>query len=391
MVMAARVLKRPNLAIALIALPLSIAAVAEDQASETLVHVKLADTADTPGETLSGRILLTAADGGILVEQRNGTLHNLTPEQFQQLRDTGRPFTWFDSNELAKDLTTQMGAVFFIRQTRHFVICSSASNLFTIHCAELLEKVYGDFFEFFQEVDTPVRQPEYPLPVVIFRGVSQLREHARHQHPEISFDEVPGYYSSRFNHIYISDIGDTARTRGGLIRLLKTMPRHTETIVHEAVHQLGHNSGLHARFADNPLWFTEGLALYFESSSRSGRLLWSGPGRPNAFHLNQLRATGKLARLPVSLTTLISDNSLFQDPETAADAYASSWALVHGLIRRDRDAFLRIARTMQQRSPLREFPPEDEIRDVQTALGRSLTEFEDDVVAALKPLRFRRP
>jgi len=356
-----------------------------------LIHVTLTDDADWQEDSLSGRIVLTAADGGILLEEPNGTLHNLSPDEFRDIQDAGQPFTRLDSDSLATDLVNQMGAAFAIRQTEHFVICSAGSDTFTEHLAELLEEVYDEFFGFFEsDSHSPVRRPEHPLPVVIFRSTVQLQQHARRQHPKISFDAVPGYYSSRFNRMYISDILRESRSRGGLIRQLKKVPRHTETIVHEVVHQLGYNSGLHIRFADNPLWFTEGVALYFESYSGRGRLLWSGPGRPNAVHLRHLRASGNEPRLPVSLTALISDNAVFQAPETTADAYAVSWALLYHLIHGDREAFNRLSRRLQQRKPLREIPAADELTELEAALRRRLPEVESDVMATLRTLRIRR-
>jgi len=35
------------------------------------------------------------------------------------------------------------------------------------------------------------------------------------------------------------------------------------TIVHEATHQIAFNCGLHTRLSDCPVWFSEGIAMYF--------------------------------------------------------------------------------------------------------------------------------
>ena len=53
------------------------------------------------------------------------------------------------------------------------------------------------------------------------------------------------------------------------------------TIVHEATHQIAFNSGLHVRFADNPLWLTEGMAMYFEGPDPDGGYDWKAIGELN--------------------------------------------------------------------------------------------------------------
>ena len=39
----------------------------------------------------------------------------------------------------------------------------------------------------------------------------------------------------------------------------------SDTIIHEATHQTAYNVGVHARFADQPRWLVEGLAMMFEA------------------------------------------------------------------------------------------------------------------------------
>lgn len=352
-----------------------------------LVTVML-NNEDGSSTVISGRVVTKAQDGGILLEERNGTLHNLTPDDFSELHQTEDPFVPMNAEQLSADLVNELGPAFGMKQTDHFVIASAASAAWTEHCAQLLETVYTEYFEFFEDLQVDLAPADRPLAVVLFRHPQDLQKHARQQHPETSFEDVPGYYSSRFNRMYATDISTiSVRSRRDLLRLLRKNPRHTETIVHETVHLLGYNTGLHVRQADNPLWFTEGLATYFEPVSGRGRVLWNGPGRVNAFHLRRLKAGGPKNRFPIPLAQLVQDNRAFQDAASAADAYASAWALVYGLLRRHEDAFAEITRGMQQRRPLIEVTAADELKLITDATELPPDQLETRAASTVRRLR----
>ena len=358
-------------------------------AQDTLNRVTLSAVEPAGRQTVCGRILLTARDGGILLEEPNGTIHNLIPSDFVSITDSEAPFAPLTADELATDLRQTMGPDFRSQQTDHYVICSAASQSVTQFVAELLEKVYSEYFKFFADSGVTVNPADGPLAVIVFGDANALQQHARQRHPEITFEDVPGYYSSRFNQTYVN-VSASEESRSRLSRELKKQPRTVETIVHEAVHQLGYNSGLHVRFADNPLWFTEGLALYFEPLSGRGRLLWSGPGRTNGLHLrhlNEMPATQDST--PLTVLQLIQDNRAFLQEETAADAYALSWGLVYHLIERDRPAFVRLATSFQQRSPLIDVTAEREAAGFEESAETSPDQLDREIRQTIRRLRSR--
>jgi len=335
-------------------------------------------------------VLIRAQDGGILLEARHGELHNLTPDKFTTIEQTDEVFRPYSADELAEYLTAQMGPAFGIRKTEHFVICTSASDAFTEYCAELLEAVYSHFYVRFATSDLGLYEPKGPLAVVLFRRTNDLQTHAAKQHPDTTFAGVPGYYTVRFNQMYVTDI-PAARIQGrrDLAKYLRKKPRHTETIVHETVHLLGYNSGLHTRLADNPLWFTEGLAAWFEPSNGRGPVLWTGPGSTNAFHVQYLKSTRSRRSLPVSLPELLSNNQPFLQPESNSDAYASSWALVYYLIRREPKTFENLAQTFQQRVALEETAPAEERTIFANACETPLERLESKAASLVSRLKGR--
>src|SRR5262245_63767441 len=79
------------------------------------------------------------------------------------------------------------------------------------------------------------------------------------------------------------------------------------TTIHEATHQIAFNSGCHRRFADNPVWLAEGLAMYFETPEVHGnKIVWSSAGNLNTPRLDRFVSFRKKDRKPDSLKTLIT-------------------------------------------------------------------------------------
>jgi hypothetical protein len=104
------------------------------------------------------------------------------------------------------------------------------------------------------------------------------------------------------------------------------------TIIHEATHQIAFNSGLLKRFADIPLWVSEGLAVYFETPDLQSAKGWRNIGAVNRPRLDRFREYLS-SRKESSLPTLSMDDQRFRDARQALDAYAEAWALNYFLLR----------------------------------------------------------
>jgi Protein of unknown function (DUF1570) len=131
-----------------------------------------------------------------------------------------------------------------------------------------------------------------------------------------------------------------ARTIADINRKVAVSPLNVATVVHEATHQIAFNCGLHTRFADNPLWLTEGMAMYFETPDLESRAGWRTVGRPNALRLRQFQEYARDRRPPDSLGTLIGSDARLTDAGTAGDAYAEAWALSYFLIKTRRQDYV---------------------------------------------------
>ncbi len=365
-----------------------VAAPAEDP----LHTVTLAPAADRAAiKRLTGRVLVEASDGGILLEERSGQLHNLTPKQFTSIVGRTAAFSYLPPDGLAALLLQQTAGGSTIHQTEHFVICSDASDLYTAFCGRLLEKVVAEYLKFFEDSDVQLKKLTAKLPVLVFRDVARFQEFARRQHPDTDFTDVPGYYSVRDNQMLITAIsGDRAfRTNSDVVRELKKTPRQVETIVHEAVHQLVFNTGLQVRYADNPMWLSEGLAVFFERASGRSSTIWSRPGEVSRIHLPGFQAATSQNRLRLPLADLLESDQAFQSPDHLGDAYAEGWAITFFLVRSDRAAFDRLLLHQQNRKPLQPVGAAARLEEFETATGRSLKDFERYFLRYMSRVRSR--
>lgn len=362
---------------------------ADSKANTKLTHVTLRNSE----AAIAGRIVQRAGDGSLLLEDRAGQLHVCLADQIKDVSASAEDFRPLTRDEMATHLLQQTGGGFAIQRTEHFVICSNASELYTDYCGRLLEKAAREYVELMTRLKIQLQPLPKQLPVIIFRRSEELQQHASRQHPNVSFADVPGYYSMTFNQMLLAGLsGDhTFTSRGDVVRELKTNLRQVETIVHEAVHQLAFNSGLQVRMADNPMWFSEGLAVYFEHANGSGNALWSGPGGVNRIHHPGFVRAAINEECVIPLERLVTSDAVFQseDPTIIAAAYAESWALVYYLIRRKPDSFSQLATTIQHRLPLVPVSEQQRLQAFKDALSGPLPELQRDLIRSIRRLKVR--
>ena len=140
------------------------------------------------------------------------------------------------------------------------------------------------------------------------------------------------------------------------------------TVIHEATHQIAFNCGLQARFADVPLWVSEGIAVYFETPDLGSAKGWRTIGEVNRPRLDRFREY--LGQRPTkSLLSLIIDDKRFRDPRQALDAYAECWALTYFLIHQKRAEYTTYMKTMAAKRALFPDEPEKRVKEFQAAFG----------------------
>lgn len=342
-------------------------------------------------ETREGRVLVEAADGGILLEDRARRLWTIDGKNRKSLTDLQMPFLPLSAEELGNELLAEFGQGFEIVRTKHYVICTNAGTPYAEWCGDLLERLLTAFLTHWRGKPLLLEEPKTALPVVVFASAEEFAQFAV-QDATPTTAQSKGYYSVRTNRIVLYDLtagskAEPAKTRADVQRKIAASAFNVATVVHEATHQMAFNCGLHTRYADNPVWLTEGMAMYFETPDLSNRTGWRTIGQLNRGRLNQFKQSLAKRRSPGSLVTLISQDQRLTTAETAAEAYAEAWALTYFLIKKRRAQYEEYLFNLSQKKPLIWSKPEERLAEFRAAFGENLEELDQEFLRYFARLR----
>lgn len=370
---------------------LSIAAGNADEAAPSAALVEVRHLVDGSEAVSRGRVLVAAADGGVLLEERDGRLTAIKGSDVQSRAPAGVEFTPCTADELSTALLAEFGAGFVVVPTRRYVIVTNAGRPFAQYCGRLFERLQTAFYAHWKRDGLDLHEPAQPLVAVIFADPAEYAAYATAD-AGAALAQSQGYYSVRSNRIILADLtrgpGEAgARNEGEVQRRLEGRIANLVTVVHEATHQIAFNSGLHTRYADNPMWVTEGMAMYFEAPDLKSTTGWRTAGRVHPGRLQQFQDYVRQRRPANSLATLLTTEDRFRDPATMADAYAESWALTFYLIRERRAEYVAYLQRLGGKPRLAWDGPREREQDFRAAFGDDLAALERDFLAYMSRQR----
>jgi hypothetical protein len=344
--------------------------------------------------TIDGRILVEGDNGFLLLEGEDGMLWQIERQQVRQRKELKRPFQPMTPEKLGEQLLSELPANFRVHTTPHYVVCFNASRTYAIWTSSLLERLYKAFTNYWEKQGLAVQEPEFPLPILLFADRAGYDAASREDLPG-GTGNIVGFYSLRSNRVNMFDLTGVEAVRGGnrrgSIREINQMLSQpaavplVSTIVHEATHQIAFNCGLQTRYADNPLWQCEGMAVYFEAPDLASTRGWRGIGRVNYPRLTRFRRN-----LPQwndqSLRTMISSDDRFRNPETAVDAYADAWALNYYLIKFESQSYADYLQALSEKSPLVRDEPAARLDEFRKHFG-DLVELERDFLKQMSRVK----
>ena len=336
-------------------------------------------------QTVAGRIVVEAADGGLLLQTDDGTLWTLQPDEIVDRRSDERPFRAVDHDAMQSRLLQQLPRGFRVHATPNFLVAYNTSQAYARWTSSLLERLQRAFTSHWSRRGCQLREPEFPLITVVFADRRSYEKYAR---PELgeSVRSIIGYYSMRTNRVLTYDLTGSEAVRGqpgqrgslGEITQMLSRPAAAPlvaTVVHEATHQIAFNCGLQTRYADIPLLVSEGLALYFESPNLKSRSGWQGLGGVNYLRLETVQHN--LARGALSpLTNLLANDDRFRNADTAAAAYAEAWAWTYFLNRRYPQAYASYLQVLAEKKPFILDTPAARIAEFREAFGDDFQKLE---------------
>ncbi|HET6881757.1 MAG TPA: DUF1570 domain-containing protein [Pirellulales bacterium] len=345
--------------------------------------------------SVSGRLLVTAEDGGMLLEAADGSLWTAPPEDLVRHKHDDEPLRPLSPQEMAERLRGELPG-FEVYTTQHYVICHNTSRAYAQWCGALFERLFKAFTNFWSRKDFELHEPEFPLVALVFADGDSYAAYAGKELGD-NAGAIIGYYSFASNRIMMHDLTgiqalrnrSSKRSTPNEINQMLARPeaeRTVATIIHEATHQIALNCGLQQRYADIPLWYSEGMAIYFEAPDLSNSKGWRTIGAVNQVRLARFRQYLQKGRPADSLSTLILNHERLRDPKRADDAYAEAWALNYFLLRQRPKQYMTYTRLMAEKQPLVQDDAATRLREFQQAFG-DLDELDADFVKQMAKVR----
>ena len=338
-----------------------------------------------------GKVLVEAADGGVLVVGREGRYWLAPKEELAERTSDDLPFKPYTRDETVKKLMAELPAGFRIHQTKHYLIGYNTSQAYAQWVGGLYERLYGAFFNYWQRRKCELHDPEFPLIALVFESQASYAEYSRGELGEAT-KTIIGFYSLMSNRVNMYDLTGTEESnsgdRGSSARINQVLSqpgaeRTVATIIHEATHQIAYNTGLQVRFADVPFWVNEGLAIYFETPDLSSAKGWKNIGGVNDVNLTNFRKLLR-DRAAGSLEALLSDDKRFRDSTTAVDAYAEAWALNYFLLKRREQQYVKYLRELATLTPLVEHGAEYRLQLFRKHFGEDLAAIESEFLKFMR-------
>lgn len=339
---------------------------------------------------INGGVIVEAADGGVLMLAEDGRLWPIDKADLRERLTKDVPFRLWNSETMSAKLKDELGEQFEVINTRHYVIATNAGRDYAKWCGNLFERLQTAFLTFWNARGVKLQETSSPLSVIVFATREQFAEYAtRDAGPAIAGTQ--GYYSITSNRIILFDLtalpnGQPAQTPDEFQRRLTSVLDNVVTVVHEATHQVAFNTGLHRRYADNPQWVTEGMAMFFETPDLRSRTGWKTIGTVNRNRLARFRNYAQKRRPNDSLVTLITSEERLMDPERNIDAYSEAWCLTYFLIKTRRTQYTDYINSLRRKERLVWDGPEQRLEEFREAFGEDLQKLDADMLRFLNRL-----
>jgi hypothetical protein len=331
--------------------------------------------------TESGRLLVTAQDGGLLLLARDGVIWAIAPDEIIKHTSDDTSFEPFTRDEMAKRMLAVLPKNFEVlpaNQYKHYLIFYDTNRTYAQWCGSLFERLYMAFTNYWSHKGFELTEPEFPLVAVIFADQQAYLKFSRSDLGTAG-ESIIGYFHMATNRMTMYDLSGVAAagrqsvmvTNAAQINQILAQPEALQTVstvVHEATHQIAFNCGLHTRLSDCPVWFSEGIAVYFETPDLRSANGWNGIGAVNQPRL-ELFQKYLTYRPSDSLQTLLATDKRLHDSKQSLTAYAEAWALTYFLVKKHPKEYVAYLRTLSKKKPLLHDSPETRLNEFQKAFG----------------------
>lgn len=240
--------------------------------------------------------------------------------------------------EASRLLQQELGASFEVLVQGPYVIAAPANR--AARWRDRFQSLLAGYVRYFEVRGWPLRQPDFPLVVIVLPDRTAFQRYFARESTHTP-SNVVGSYFPRSNRCVLYELDGAVGVDWS----------ETEaTIVHEAVHQLAFNTGVHERLAENPLWLVEGFATMFEQPAVYD-------SRVNHSNLESRMLVSKVHQIqPIlrepnalesRLRSMIEADGIFQSEPLPA--YTVAWALAFYLSERMPNEFAEYLKIQRKR------------------------------------------
>ena len=315
--------------------------------------------ADVDGRTVEGQPLVWSK-AQIILMGRDGALYDLDPAAARNAQKSAPEFIPYTSAELSALLRAEFDRSYDVTVTPHFVVVHPRGP--GSAWGERLEGLYRGFTRYVSVRGFEVKQPLAPLVAVVFRNGDEYRRYSQ----AAGYNVGPmtwGHYDPVTNRVFLFDVEPS---EGGAA----DWSASAATAIHEATHQAAYNVGVHQRFAEQPRWAIEGLAMMFEAPGVwNAASLHDQAARINRERLDNFRGA-RPGRAADWLVRLVTSDTPFETE--VLNAYAQAWTLTFYLCETRPQEYCAYLARMAARKPFGSYPAEERLADFTAAFGSDL-------------------
>ncbi|PHS18708.1 MAG: hypothetical protein COA78_01610 [Blastopirellula sp.] len=344
-------------------------------------------------KTAEGRITATH-ETGLILQTTDGMMWPITNDEIISRERNDQGFLLLNEAQLSQRLLVELPAGFKIHKTAHYVICYNTSRAYAQWSGALYERLYRGFVNYWSQRGIEIHDPAQPMVAVVFDNQASFAKYSERELGAAT-SSVIGYYSMQTNRVAMYDLTGTSAQSGvrrstvSQINQVLSRPEAewtVATIVHEATHQLAFNCGMQQRYADIPLWISEGLAIYFETPDLGSSKGWRSIGKVNRTRLARAKQVLSRSNQAV-LPGLLSSDDSFRKAASALDSYALAWSLNYYLLKRYPREYANYLKQLSEREALKDPPKGERIVEFNHYFGEDLNQFERNFRKYLASLR----
>lgn len=309
----------------------------------------------TSGGPIRGRV--AAKDESLaLLFDRDGVARQVCLDEVTNFAVVEKEFRPLSAVDLRDRLRRLVGGGAEVTASPHYVVAGRPAAARAV--AEALEDVHNGYRWFCSTRRLRLDNPEFPLVAIVMPNRATFDAYCASENVPPN-PSLQGYYRETTNRFVCYE---SSRSADDLLAGVR------DTLVHEAIHQLAFNTGLHVRMGHDPTWVVEGLATALEPAA-ARRPLRSDVrplDRTNPERLETYLENVSKKR-SVSAGELIARDDVFH--ANPFGAYATAWAMSFYLLETRPGEYAQYLRTLSGKSPLVTPSAEARLADFQRAFG----------------------